>query len=309
MTPTSPVWILAGPTASGKSALALKIAQKINGVIINADSMQIYHEIPLLSAQPSLEDQAIAPHRLYGFQPIAQNFSSVEWAQHAVTTINKTFHDGQQPILVGGSGLYLRALIEGFSPMPSIPAAVRKHVTDLYDILGPNSFHSMLHKIDPLTAERLHPTDRQRCIRAREVYEVSGEPLSAWQARDKQSPAGNLTFRTCIVLPDREKLHAHINTRFVAMVDQGALDEARGVKAMNLPSDLTGAQALGLNALMEYLDGQISLNDAIELAQTQTRQYAKRQYTWFRRQSLPDRFYAQADPMTWFDDCLAHFTR
>lgn len=131
VSPTRPVWILAGPTASGKSALAMKLAAEVDGVIINADSMQVYHEIPILAAQPSLEDQAQITHRLYGFQPIAENYSSVEWAQQAVTTINKTILEGKQPILVGGSGLYLKALIEGFSPMPQVPSAVRKHVTDL----------------------------------------------------------------------------------------------------------------------------------------------------------------------------------
>jgi len=309
MTESRPVWILAGPTASGKSALAMKIAKESDGVIINADSMQVYREIPILAAQPDLADQAELPHRLYGFQPISQSYSSAEWAQQAVVTIKKTQNEGKQPILVGGSGLYLRALTEGFSPMPAIPPAVRKHVTDLYDILGPNSFHAMLLKIDPATAERLHPTDRQRCIRAREVYEVSGEPLSAWQARDKQTPAGDLTFRSCVILPDRDMLHQHINTRFVQMVDRGALDEARAVYDMHLPPTLTGMQALGLMALMEYLENHISLEEAIMRGQTQTRQYAKRQFTWFRGQPLPDSFHASSDPSAWFDDCLSHFTR
>lgn len=307
--PSRPVWILAGPTASGKSALAMRLARECDGVIINADSMQVYREIPILAAQPDLADQAALPHRLYGFQPITENYSSAEWAQQAVAAITETLGEGKQPILVGGSGLYLKALTEGFSPMPVIPPAVRKHISDLYDILGASSFHAMLKKIDPISAERLHPTDRQRCIRAREVYEVSGEPFSAWRMRDKMSPAGDLTFRSCVVMPEREKLHAQINTRFVQMIDLGALDEARAVHAMNVPPLMTGAQALGLQALIEYLDNHITLDEAIEQGQTQTRQYAKRQYTWFRGQSLPDSFQAAGDPGRWFDDCLRHFMR
>ncbi len=306
---TKTVWILAGPTASGKSALAIKLAKAANGVIVNADSMQVYREIPILAAQPPFTDQQLVPHRLYGFQPLAQHYSAVEWAHQAVITIRQILKEGRHPILVGGSGLYLKALIEGFSPMPSIPVAVRKHVTDLYDILGANSFHAMLQKIDPVSAARLHPTDRQRCIRAREVYEVSGKALSRWQEEEKLSPAGDLIFRSCIILPERETVHAHINARFVHMVDSGALDEARTVKAMNIPPLATGMQALGLSALIEHLDGRITIDAAIEQGQTQTRQYAKRQYTWFRQQTLPDAFKATSEPHRWFDDCMSHFMR
>jgi tRNA dimethylallyltransferase len=282
------VWIIAGPTASGKSALAVEIAEKNNGVIINADSMQIYREIPVISAQPAMDERKSVPHELYGFHSVTEHFSAAEWAAMAAVEIEKTFAIGKQPILVGGSGLYLQALTDGFSPMPEVPMNVRHRIGDLYDMLGPQGFHEALKQIDPVSAARLHPTDRQRNIRAREIFEVSNEPLSAWQAKPKKKIAPDLNFRSLVLLPEREWLHERINRRFMQMVENGALPEADIVNHLYCDQTRTGLRAVGLQALRDYLDQRITLNEAIETGQTQTRQYAKRQYTWFRGQALPE---------------------
>lgn len=287
------VTIIAGPTASGKSALAVELARAFDGVVINADSMQIYREIPVISAQPSAEEQRQVPHVLYGFHPVTETYSAADWALAALQEIEKAFAAGKRPFLVGGSGLYLRALIEGFSPMPDVPPAIRKQCSDLYDMLGPNGFHDALRKIDPVIAARLHPTDRQRCIRAREIFEASNEPLSAWQAKPKHCQAAHLRFTSLVLLPDRDWLHDRINRRFTQMTEHGALDEARHANAIGLDPMLTGAKAVGLQALRDHLDQRLTLTEAIEQGQTASRQYAKRQYTWFRNQELPDRHIVQ----------------
>jgi tRNA dimethylallyltransferase len=281
-----PVWILAGPTASGKSAMALEIASRHNGVIINADSMQVYTEIPILSAQPSLSEQAAVSHHLYGHVPITTRMNASQWAAQAIVEIRAAFTKGQQPILVGGSGLYLKTLLEGLSPIPDVPPAIRHDVTALYDTLGPQEFHRALAQIDPELAARLHPTDRQRCIRAREVFEASGKPLSQWQAKAKAPLAPDLTYRLAVLLPDREWLHDRINQRFDVMLRMGAIDEARAIHVRQLDSTLTGMQALGLQSLCDYLDDRLTLLEAIDQGQTLSRQFAKRQYTWFRGQKI-----------------------
>lgn len=283
-----PVWIIAGPTASGKSDLAVDLALQHNGVIINADSMQIYEETPIITAQPPIREQRNIPHYLYGFHPITAHYSAAEWAQDAAREIDIAHQEGKQPILVGGSGLYLKALTEGFSPMPDVPPSVRKHVADLYDMLGPAGFHDTLKKIDPVIAARLHATDRQRCIRAREIYEVSGEPLSHWQSRPKTRIAPHLTFKSLVLLPERAWLHERINRRFVAMTKNGALDEAAHINRMNIKTPTTGTHAVGLQPLRDYCEHFLTLDEAIDQGQTLTRQYAKRQYTWFRGQKLPN---------------------
>lgn len=281
-------WIIAGPTASGKSALAVDLAKRHNGVIINADSMQIYREIPVISAQPSNEERGDVPHLLYGFHPVTEHYSAADWAASAAKAVDEVLASGKKPILVGGSGMYLKALTEGFSPMPVVSAAVRKHVCDLYDMLGSSGFHHALQKIDPVLASRLHATDRQRCIRGREVYEETGVPLSEWQSRPKQNPAPHLSFTTLLLLPDREWLYERINRRFQIMVETGALQEAEIANNLNLDFTMTGARAVGLQELRDHLEHRLTLDEAIELGQTQSRQYAKRQYTWFRGQKLPD---------------------
>lgn len=285
-TPPLTVWILAGPTASGKSALAIELCKNVTGAIINADSMQVYTEIPIISAQPSAQDHHAIPHYLYGHIPITQRMSATQWAHQAVHAITACHTKGLQPILVGGSGLYLKTLVDGLSPVPEVSIALREQICELYDLLGPTAFHDALMEIDPTSAKRLHPTDRQRTIRAREVFEASGKPLSHWQSLPKQAIGEEFTYRMVTLLPDREWLYARINQRFESMIRHGALDEARAVHALNPDPTLTGVQALGLQALRDYLDDRTTLLEAIDQAQTHSRQYAKRQYTWFKGQAL-----------------------
>lgn len=302
------VWIIAGPTASGKSQLALDLARQNNGVVINADSMQIYREIPILTAQPPQANRLHVAHVLYGFHGIAKQYSAAQWAQAARKAIDDVLQRGQQPILTGGSGLYFKALIEGFSQMPDVPQSVRKHVTDLYDMLGPQRFHDALSKIDPLSAEKLNPADRQRCIRAREVYEVSNEAFSAWQKRPKQNVAPDLVYRSIVLLPNRDWLYARINTRFDVMLQDGALQEAQVVQDLQLGEHLTGLRALGLQALGDYLQNRLTLQEAVEQGQNQSRQYAKRQYTWFRNQPLPQSLILNGHPSDWLELAQKHLS-
>lgn len=303
----NPVWIVAGPTASGKSALAARLAQRFDGVVINADSMQIYHEIPVISAQPSREEYALAPHRLYGFHPITEPCSAVEWAHHALREIRMAFASNLQPILVGGSGMYLKALTEGMSPMPEVPDETRRDICELYDRIGAVAFHQKLVEIDPMTAQRLHPTDRQRCIRALEIFTASNLPLSHWQALAKQPPDPDLGFKSFILLPPRDWLHERIDRRFIHMTQNGAVEEAAAINVLNPDPMLTGTRAVGLQPLRDYLQGLIPLDAAIEQGQTQSRQYAKRQYTWFRNQNLPDKAVSHARDDALVLEAFAHF--
>lgn len=283
---TSPVWIIAGPTASGKSALAAQLAAACGGVVINADSMQVYAEIPILSAQPSAAERDVAPHVLYGFRSMMRPYSAAAWAADAAAAIADAHNNNQQPILVGGSGLYLRALTSGFSPMPPVPENIRRDVTELYDALGPDKFHMQLAARDPDMAARLHPTDRQRCIRAREVFEATGTALSSFQKMPADNIAPHLRYRAVILDPPRPWLHARIDARFRHMVKNGALDEARAINVQKPASSLPGTRALGLGALRDHAAGYITLDEAIDQAMSQSRQYAKRQSTWFRGQVM-----------------------
>jgi tRNA dimethylallyltransferase len=289
MTAGNTVWIIAGPTAGGKSALAAELAAENDGIVINADSMQIYKEIPIISAQPSAEEKSRAEHLLYGFHPVTENFSAASWAIKALEKIRAVHAQKKRAVLVGGSGLYFRALVTGFAPIPKVPRSVRKQVSDLYDMLGGEEFHGALNRVDPQAAARLHPEDRQRMIRAREVFEATGRPLTAWQQHPSDNIAPDLSYRAVLLLPEKSWLHERINLRFEHMVANGALDEAEKVSALNPDASLTGTKALGLNALRDHLDGKITLKDAVAQGQLETRQYAKRQMTWFRGQKTADK--------------------
>ena len=284
------IFIIAGPTASGKSGLALALAQKFNGCIINADSMQIYDAMPIISAQPTAAEQALVPHKLYGHVGMAQPYSAGHWVADAVNAIEAALNAGQQPILVGGTGFWLQSLVHGISPIPAVPAIVRQRVCDLHNFLGPEAFHKALAQIDPASAARLPSADSQRVIRAREVWEATGQTLSAWQAQPRQTPAPEgWQFKLVALVPERAWLHARIDKRFELMLQQGALAEAQhiqqAVQTGALKPNLASLKAVGLSPLLAYLDGQLNLQQATELAQTQTRQYAKRQYTWLRHQT------------------------
>lgn len=268
------VLVIAGPTASGKSALALAAADHGGGVIINADASQLYADLPILSAQPSAADRAVALHRLYGIRDGAHPASAAWWADAARTEVETAWGEGRLPILVGGTGLYLRALLRGIADVPAIDPNVRAAVR----ALDPDEARAALAREDPAA----HVTDRQRVARALEVVRSTGRPLRAWQAETRGALAAEV--RGVVVDPPPALLATRIADRFQAMLDAGAPGEAARLRARALSPDLPVMKALGLRPLLAHLDGVLTLAQAREAAAIETRQYAKRQRTWFRNQ-------------------------
>jgi len=285
-TKTPPVLVIAGATASGKSRLALDAAEALGGVVINADSMQVYRELSVLTARPGAADQARAPHRLYGVLSGAERCSAGRWRALAVAEIEACHAADQVPIMVGGTGLYLRALEKGLSEVPEIPAAVRAAAEAKHRELGGAAFHAALAVRDPAMAARLWPGDRQRLVRAWEVLDATGRSLADWQ--DDGAVASPYWFRTIVCSPPRDALYAACDARVTAMIDAGAVAEVRALAALNLDPALPVMKALGVAALGRHLAGEVSLNAAIAATRQQTRNYAKRQMTWLRTQLLPD---------------------
>lgn len=279
--------VVAGPTASGKSALALDLALHLGGTILNADSMQVYSEISLLTARPCAVDLARAPHRLYGVLPGHDVCSAGRWLYMAATEIQAARAKGSLPIVVGGTGLYLKALLEGLSPIPPIPAPVRKAARQLMEDIGNAAFHSRLAEVDPVMAERLATGNTQRLVRAWEVLEATGRSLAEWQA-DPPQPLVRGRFLTLLVAPPRDQVGDSCNRRFDEMMLCGALDEARTLLSLNLPKDAPVMKALGVPELTAHLRGALPLAEAVEQAKLATRQFAKRQMTWFRGQLQAD---------------------
>jgi tRNA dimethylallyltransferase len=300
--------IIGGPTASGKSALALALARALGGTVINADSMQVYRELPVLTAQPSAADRAAAPHRLYGFLSVTERCSAARWATLARTEIDAARGEGRLPIVVGGTGLYLRALVDGLAPVPDIPADVRQAALQRLGALGKAAFHAELGRRDPLMAARIRPSDPQRMVRAWEVVEATGRSLADWQRQAAESPSGPADrFVTLLLLPERQQLYAACNARFQAMIRRGALDEARAVAVYAEAPGSPGLRAVGLRELVAYVRGQVSLDAAIAAGQQATRRYAKRQVTWFRHQ-LPDaRQIAPDEPVGQFSESFTAY--
>ena len=275
--------ILGGPTASGKSALALALARALGGTVINADSMQIYLELPILTAQPSADDRAAVPHRLYGFLSVTERCSAGRWAALATAEIDAALKEGRLPIVVGGTGLYLRALTDGLAPVPAIPPEVRDAARRRLARIGKAAFHAELGRCDPQMAARIRPGDPQRLVRAWEVIEATGRSLADWHAEPVSTPS-RTRFAKLVLLPDRRQLYAACDARFAAMVERGALAEARQVAAYADQLGLPGLKALGLRELIGHLRGETSLEAAVAAGQQATRRYAKRQITWFRHQ-------------------------
>lgn len=286
MNMTGKLLVIGGPTASGKSALALALAERMNGSVINADSMQIYRELPILTAQPDAAAQAQAPHLLYGVLGIDELCSAGRWLAMAQAAIAEVRAAGRLPIVVGGSGLYLRSLTGGLAEIPTVPDAVREATRARLAEIGPAAFHSELAAQDPEMAARLRPSDSQRLARAAEVLAATGRSLADWQ-RDVAPPPVAGEIRSILVAPPRDALYAACDGRFAAMLAAGALEEARAVMARpGLDDGLPALKALGLRELMAYLAGTLSREAAVEAAQMATRRYAKRQMTWFRGQFL-----------------------
>lgn len=276
--------ILAGPTASGKSALALAVAEQTGAVIINADSMQLYRELRLITARPSVTEEAQAPHALYGTLSTAEAATAESWRQDVVTLLDGL---GDTPaLLVGGTGLYIKALMEGFADLPQVPQEVRDAVGELHAAEGALTFHARLAAVDPASAARLRPSDSQRVKRAYEVWVATGKPFSSFLNAPRSGPPEGYSFVPVVLAPDRAWLYDRINQRFSQMVETGALEEIAVFAELlpDLPKDAPLRKAVGVPELLSYHQGEIGLPEAITLAQAASRQYAKRQTTWFKHQ-------------------------
>lgn len=271
---------MCGPTASGKSARALAIAQERGGVIINADAMQVYAELRILTARPSVEDEAVVPHRLYGVLPAREACSAARWLVLAAEAIRETWAQGKLPVVTGGTGLYLKALQEGLSPIPDVGADIRAEATRLYTEQGAGA----LQERDPAMAKRLKGGDSQRHTRALEVWLATGKSLAYWQRKPREVMFPEAEFSVEVVMQERAELYRRCDARFLVMLEQGALEEVKALKALNLSTDLPAMRAVGVPELVAYLEGKMSLDEATAKAQQATRNYAKRQLTWFRNQ-------------------------
>ncbi len=279
--------LIAGPTASGKSEAALAVAEHVGGVVVNADSMQIYRDLRVLSARPDAEDEARIPHRLYGTVAAGEVYSVGRWLEDAAAAVRDTEADGKMPVIVGGTGLYFHALLHGLSDIPDIPADMHAYWKARLLSDGPAMLHVLLRERDPALAARLQPADGQRIVRGLEVFDATGRALSAWQQEDgKGAVMAESETLGFVLWPPREELYARCDARFAAMIDSGALDEVRSLMQLDLDPELPVMKALGVRQLMRHLGGQIDLADAISDAQTWTRRYAKRQMTWFRRNMI-----------------------
>jgi tRNA dimethylallyltransferase len=280
---TTPLILIGGPTASGKSGLALALAEAFDGTVINADSMQVYRDLRIVTSRPDAADEALVPHRLYGVLDAADPCSAARWAAMAEAEISAAAAQNRLPILVGGTGLYFRALLEGLAAVPPIPADIRAEARRLHRALGGAGLRAALAARDPAGAARLAPGDTQRLIRAYEVAAATGRPLHEWQTEQPTARRYAMVARL-ILLPPRDALYAACDARFAAMVEQGALDEVGALLRRGLDPGLPAMKAVGVLELARHLSGEIALDAAVGLAQQATRRYAKRQVTWFRHQ-------------------------
>src|SRR5215472_3364605 len=283
MTTVSAV-LIAGPTASGKSALAMTLAEKIGGVIVNADSMQVYRDLRVITARPAAAEETRLPHRLYGHVDAAENYSVGAWCRDVAQALKQIAAAGQTPILVGGTGLYFKALTAGLAAVPPIPVDARASMRARLAQQGAPALHAELARRDPVTAARLNPNDRTRTARALEVVEASGRSLTDWQAEGLPPLIDTARAVRLFLAPDRAALYARIDARFAAMLAAGALDEVRQLAARKLDPLLPAMKAHGVPWLIRHLAGEITLDAAAHRARLDTRHYAKRQFTWFRHQ-------------------------
>jgi len=278
--PKPPLVLIAGPTASGKSALALALAQQIDGVIVNGDSAQIYRDLRVLSAAPTDEEKQQAEHRLYGTQDGALPCSAAEWAALATQEIASAHGRKTTPILVGGTGLYLRTLLDGIAPVPAIDPELRARVRDA----PAEENRAKLATLDPDAAIKLNPADSARINRALEVVLSTGRTLAEWQTEREGGIAEEVELRPLILLPPRKWLYQRCDERFAHMIEQGAVSEVEALLARKLNPNLPVMRAIGVRELGDYLLGRRSLDEAVAAGQQATRRYAKRQYTWFAHQ-------------------------
>ena len=278
------VALIAGPTASGKTALALHLARSGNFEIMNADSAQVYSDLPLLSAQPTADEQRSVPHHLFGYIDGVTPCSAARWAQDAKNIIARAHAAGTTPILVGGSGLYIRTLLDGIAPIPEVDPALRATIR----AMPVDQAYAALETYDAPVAATLAPTDVSRITRALEVVQSTGRSILAWRATKTGGIYNDIRLRPLLLLPPRDWLYDRCDTRFEQMMERGAIDEVEALLTRNLPQDVPVLRAIGVPEISAYLKGTISRAEAIERGQTATRQYAKRQFTWFCNQAPAD---------------------
>ncbi|MBW6523366.1 tRNA (adenosine(37)-N6)-dimethylallyltransferase MiaA [Sphingomonas sp. RHCKR47] len=278
------VALIAGPTASGKSAMAIELAERIGGTVINADASQVYRDLRVLSARPSTADEARVPHRLFGYVDGAEACSAARWARDATAAIDAVHARGGVPVLVGGTGLYLRTLLDGIAPVPEIDVDIRAAVR----ALPVADAYAALAREDPSAAARLAPADTTRVARALEVVRSTGHPLSHWQRQHAGGIGARITLSAAVLVPDREELLARCDRRLEAMFDEGAVQEVAALtRRDDVPADAPVLRAIGVPEIAAMLAGSLDRDEAISRAQLSTRQYAKRQFTWFRNQPPP----------------------
>lgn len=279
--------LIAGPTASGKSALALTLAEEAGGVVVNADSMQVYADLRILTARPAPEDEQRAPHRLYGHVDAAQTYSAGRWLSDLVAVLAELQREGRPAVIVGGTGLYFKVLLRGLAPVPPVPEEVRTRIRAQVAELGAPALHTRLAARDPESAQRLRPNDRTRIARALEIVEATGRTVGEWH-REAQPPLIDADHVTAVFLaPARAELARRINARFDAMLEQGAEAEMRALAQRGLDPSLPAMKAHGMPWFMKHFAGALSREEAVREAKRDTRHYAKRQETWFRNQ-LPE---------------------
>jgi tRNA dimethylallyltransferase len=279
-----PLALIAGPTASGKSALALELAERHNGVVINADSAQVYQDLRVLSARPTTEEETRAVHRLYGYRDGAHPSSAAEWAADAKAAIAESHDEGKLPILVGGTGLYIRTLIEGIAPVPGIDPLVRAQVRDL----PVEEAYAALSQEDAVAAARLNPADSARVARALEVIRSTGQALERWQKERSGGIAGKVDLRPLVLLPPRDWIYQRCDRRFEEIMSPEGIEEVVHLLARGLDPSLPVMRAIGVREVSALLIGRMTRDEALEAGKTATRQYAKRQYTWFSGQPPKD---------------------
>jgi len=277
--------LIAGATASGKSARALDIAREVDGVIINADAMQVYRELKILTARPTEAEEAIAPHELYGHVSAAEAYSVARWLTDATGEINAAWKSKRVPVVVGGTGLYFRALEEGLAAIPAIAPAIRERWRDELLSKGSIHLHGILEKLDQAEARRLNPADGQRIARALEVLEATGRSLGAWQEEAQLiAPLAGVEARRILIELPRDVLYARAERRFDQMIKEGAVAEVKALLALKLDPAMPAMKAIGIPELADHIRGETSLTEAVTAAKTATRHYIKRQLTWWRHQ-------------------------
>ena len=280
-----PIIIISGPTGVGKSNLALSLAKKINGVIINADSMQIYKELKIISSQPSNTDKKVVSHELYSIRSIYQSFSVMDWLELVEKKLDEIFNKNKVPIIVGGTGLYIKSAINGISKIPKVDKEVFDNCLKLFEKIGIIEFKKLVKKIDENFI--IKNIDKQRLIRAYSVYLQTGKAISEWHKNSEIHKIHN-TFFSILLEQEREKNYKICENRFDEFIDKGAVEEVRYLKEKKFDRSLPGFKCLGVNWILKYLDNEISLNDAIVFSKRDTRRYVKRQLTWFRHNFNPD---------------------